>query len=64
MALYGAVPFIMCNNPKGYTGVLWNNPSETFVDILDEEGKLIHWISEAGVIELLFFVDNNPNSVL
>mmetsp|Transcript_23882 Transcript_23882/g.3986 ORF Transcript_23882/g.3986 Transcript_23882/m.3986 type:complete len:80 (-) Transcript_23882:1641-1880(-) len=64
MALYGAVPFMLCNNPKGFSGVFWNNPSDTFVDLLERDGKLTHWISEAGVIEMLIFVDKSPNEVV
>lgn len=61
MALYGAVPFLIGHGPSGLTtGVFWNNPSETFVDIsksrrgkvLPEVGIDSHWMSESGVIDL------------
>lgn len=44
MALYGAVPIMLGHSTATQSkfrsvGVFWNNPSETWVDIYDEEGR-------------------------
>ena len=36
MPLYGAVPFLLAVNQHGASGMLWLNPSETFVDLLGD----------------------------
>ncbi|XP_044733910.1 neutral alpha-glucosidase AB [Chrysoperla carnea] len=33
MAIYGAIPLLYAHGPKRTTGVFWNNPSETWIDI-------------------------------
>jgi alpha 1,3-glucosidase len=57
MALYGGIPSLFGLTATGAaTGALWLNPSETFVDIETDEhgGKKSVWISESGVVDLLF----------
>ena len=39
MPLYGAVPFLLAVNEHGARGMLWLNPSETYVDLLGEVVK-------------------------
>ncbi len=36
MPLYGAIPFLLAVNEHGARGMLWLNPSETYVDLLGE----------------------------
>jgi alpha 1,3-glucosidase len=64
MALYGAVPLLISQSVNtGTSGVFWFNPSETFVDIQEDEahaGKSSHWISESGVVDLFFLPGPTP----
>lgn len=66
MALYGAIPIMLGHNPNGSkhrsVGVFWNNPSETWVDVYDDDsadGKMTHWMSESGSFSLYIFAGNN-----
>lgn len=66
MALYGSIPIMLGHNPTGSkhrsVGVFWNNPSETWVDIYDNQssdGKLTHWMSESGSFNLYIFAGKN-----
>jgi alpha 1,3-glucosidase len=74
MSLYGNIPLLLAHGIKGgkgqTAGVFWFNPSETFVDITDEElstgsaqHKASHWISESGNIDVFFLPGPSPNSV-
>ena len=63
MALYGAIPFMLSKN----VGFFWNNPSDTFVDILtgpskttQENSKHVHWFSETGILEFYLFIAETP----
>jgi alpha 1,3-glucosidase len=63
MALYGAVPLIVSQSmATGTSGVFWWNPSETFVDIGEDDNgdKTSHWISESGIIDLFFIPGPSP----
>lgn len=65
VALYGAVPFVLGINDESSVGALWNNPSETWVDIgHDGRGKWGHFMSESGQIDLFLFVAENPKEIL
>ena len=62
MALYGAIPIMLGHNPHGSShrsvGVFWNNPSETWVDVYDDNQfgeKMTHWMSESGSFSLYIF---------
>jgi alpha 1,3-glucosidase len=66
MALYGAVPLIVSQSAHtGTVGVFWFNPTETFVDILDNEenSKTSHWISESGIIDVFFLPGPSPRKL-
>ena len=63
MALYGEVPLIVSHSVKtGTSGLFWFNPTETFVDIMDEESenKSSHWISESGIVDVFFVPGPTP----
>eukprot|EP00535_Pseudo-nitzschia_heimii_P003333 CAMPEP_0197181398 /NCGR_PEP_ID=MMETSP1423-20130617/5699_1 /TAXON_ID=476441 /ORGANISM="Pseudo-nitzschia heimii, Strain UNC1101" /LENGTH=1025 /DNA_ID=CAMNT_0042631639 /DNA_START=168 /DNA_END=3245 /DNA_ORIENTATION=- len=63
MALYGAVPLLVSQSIKtGTSGVFWFNPTETFVDVDDDdsESKTSHWMSESGIIDIFFIPGPTP----
>eukprot|EP00531_Pseudo-nitzschia_arenysensis_P000619 CAMPEP_0116152546 /NCGR_PEP_ID=MMETSP0329-20121206/20731_1 /TAXON_ID=697910 /ORGANISM="Pseudo-nitzschia arenysensis, Strain B593" /LENGTH=1061 /DNA_ID=CAMNT_0003649319 /DNA_START=135 /DNA_END=3317 /DNA_ORIENTATION=- len=63
MALYGAVPLIVSQSMEtGTSGVFWFNPTETFIDIEDDDSgsKTSHWISESGIIDVFFIPGPTP----
>ena len=55
MSVYGSVPFLQAHGPKGSQGMLWLNPSETFVDVgcagAESKTTCTHWFSAAGTID-------------
>lgn len=77
MALYGAVPWILAHNSEKTFGVLWLNPSETWVDIDYDSGSKgglfssktdaeasAHFMSESGVIDLWIMNGPTPQKTL
>jgi hypothetical protein len=63
MALYGAVPLLVSQSMKtGTSGAFWFNPTETFVDIEDDESgsKTSHWMSESGIIDIFLLSGPTP----
>jgi alpha 1,3-glucosidase len=63
LGLYGSWPFVLGRafnvNPI-FTGLIWNNPSETYVRVTTkEDNKELLWISEGGIIDVSFFADND-----
>lgn len=70
MALYGSVPMVVAHSTEASIGLIWLNPSETWVDIesssvgvsglfaglvgQDSKARMTHWISETGVIDVWF----------
>ena len=77
MGLYGSVPFLHAAGPAGAQGVLWLNPSETWVDVGCQaaegaggaegaegaEGACSHFFSAAGVIDAFLFHGAAPPDV-
>lgn len=70
--LYGAVPLLLSvgdglsAGESRAAGVLWLNPSETFVDVETVNGgrdKSTHWYSETGVVDLFLMADKSPPQV-
>jgi alpha 1,3-glucosidase len=52
-ALYGAIPFLIAKQGSHACGLFWNNPSNTYVDIVTaDSAKQVHWMSEAGVVDV------------
>ena len=71
LGLYGSIPFILGISEENriYSGLIWNNPSETYVKISsvqDEKSgkndKNVVWISETGIIDISIFADLNINN--
>jgi len=71
MALYGAVPLIVSQSvTTGTTGVLFLNPTETFVDVMEtpatsskKASTSTHWISESGVVDVFLMPGPDPVSL-
>jgi len=67
MSLYGSIPFLISSGaPQGLSsGVFWNNPTETYVDISkDPHSMTARWISEAGVFDLMLLPGPASKSVV
>lgn len=77
MALYGSVPWIMAHNNEKTFGVLWLNPSETWVDIEYSEGSkggifssaskdvaTSRFMSESGTIDIWIMNGPTPKDTL
>ena len=70
--MYGIVPMIQ-SKKKGKAPIgamIWANASDTFVDIYDAEteeenagSKRIHWMSEAGALEVFLISSETPQQV-
>jgi len=60
MALYGSIPFVVAHDCEQGTavGMLWLNPSETWVDVNNGEkrSKELRWTSEDGLADVWLFV--------
>jgi len=64
MALYGAIPLITAHSDRGSVSSFWLNSAETFIDVADgSRGKVAHWISESGTIDLFVMLGENPKAV-
>ena len=65
MALYGSVPMMIAHSAKRTIGLLWLNPSETWVDIeTNGNDKQTHWFSETGVIDVYVMVGETFQKVM
>ncbi len=71
LGLYGSIPFVMGMSYENtiISGLIWNNPSETYVKIktiqdenTSKSNKELLWISETGIIDISLFVDYNINN--
>jgi alpha 1,3-glucosidase len=66
MALYGHVPLIVSHSKAtGTSGFFWLNPTETYVDVNqeDSESKSTHWISESGVVDMFLLPGSTPTDL-
>lgn len=70
-ALYGTIPVLWgveAGNPHSARGLFWNNPSESWIDVYDhgsfDEGRMAHFISESGIIDVLFFTGPQVADIL
>ena len=77
-SLYGSVPMVIAHNSESSIGLVWLNPSETWVDIessnlqsgqlskiveADTKARMTHWISETGVIDLWVLTGPTPQDI-
>uniref|UniRef100_A0A7S0UX36 Glucosidase II subunit alpha n=1 Tax=Polytomella parva TaxID=51329 RepID=A0A7S0UX36_9CHLO len=63
--LYGSIPFLWAHRRGLTTGVFWLNSAEMYIDVSrsDGQGVSTQWISEAGIVDLFFFVGGTPAAV-
>jgi alpha-glucosidase (family GH31 glycosyl hydrolase) len=62
LGLYGSWPFVLGTglNRDIFTGLIWNNPSETYIRVVTKDNnKELLWISESGIIDVSFFADTD-----
>lgn len=80
MSLYGAVPTMLAHSANRTLGLLWLNPSETWIDIEstnqgviglfshlvsgEVETRLTHWFSETGLIDAYIMMGPKPWDVM
>ena len=68
MGIYGSVPFVQAHGEHGAQGLLWLNPSETFVDVgcaggTATGGVCTHWMSAASSLDAYLFSGETPGAV-
>jgi len=64
MALYGAIPLVTAHSKQGTVSSFWLNSAETFIDIeKGNRGKVAHWISESGTIDLFLMFGDSPKAI-
>ena len=71
IALYGSIPMVTAihssvdDGSVYVSGMLWLNPSETYVSLAAGEQEVeSSWVSETGIIDFLVFVGPSPSKVL
>ena len=61
MSMYGSIPFLLARDGAKASGLFWNNPSETWIDLNEERhGVNARFLSEGGYID--FFVFQGPTA--
>lgn len=64
MALYGVIPLLHAHSKDSSVGVLNLIGSETWVDILHENGGTkTHWMSESGILDILLLPGPSPDNL-
>ncbi|KAF3986910.1 hypothetical protein FT663_04677 [Candidozyma haemuli var. vulneris] len=66
MPMYGSIPIMVATKPEVSVGVLWMNSADTYVDVKKNskpKDVSTHWISEAGVLDLVISVGEKPDSI-
>lgn len=65
MPMYGAIPLMISNHDnKFWSGIFWNNPADTWIDIkYGNKETSTHWISEAGIIDIVLMFSDMPNQI-
>ena len=63
---YGSIPLMIGTAPQESVGLLWLNPTDTFIDIYQPEQSVqaTQWMFEAGVIDLFFLPGPSQASLL
>lgn len=64
MPMYGSIPFMVAVKPDSAAGIFWVNSADTYVDInRDKSGTTTHWISENGILDVIFLISDSPSEV-
>lgn len=68
--MYGAIPLMIAARPGSSMGLLWLNPSDTWIDINyynsnnnNNNNTRTHWISENGIIDVTLFFGDHPKDI-
>lgn len=61
MSMYGSIPYIVGHSGFNSTSVFWCNPSETYVDII--ENKKVRFISETNYVDFFVFCGSHRSVV-
>ncbi|KAH8585042.1 alpha glucosidase-like family 31 glycosyl hydrolases [Cryptosporidium sp. chipmunk genotype I] len=66
-ALYGSIPLVLSvhndENNSFISGILWLNPSDTFMDIKRKLNKIdTWWVSETGIMDFILMASDNFDS--
>jgi alpha 1,3-glucosidase len=80
MSLYGAYPLMVAHSTSRTVGLLWLNPSETWIDVEsantgfsglisnlvsgETKNKLTPWFSETGVVDVFFLLGPKSSDVM
>lgn len=66
MPMYGSIPIMTATNPTVSVGVMWMNSADTYVDVnkaSKPKSVTSHWISEAGVLDLIILMGESPATI-
>lgn len=63
MPMYGSIPIMIASKPDVSVGVLWLNSADTYIDVRKGKDVTTHWISEAGVLDLVILIGEKPASI-
>ncbi|CAL9736874.1 glucosidase 2 subunit alpha [Monosporozyma servazzii] len=62
--MYGSIPLMIAARPGSSMGLLWLNPSDTWIDInYHSNDTKAHWMSENGVIDVTLFFGEHPKDI-
>ncbi|ODV60380.1 glucan 1,3-alpha-glucosidase ROT2 [Ascoidea rubescens DSM 1968] len=61
---YGSIPFMLAHSHNVSAGLFWVNSADTWIDIIKKDKSTkTHWISEAGLLDIILILDNSPASI-
>lgn len=61
MAMYGSIPYIVGHSGFNSTSIFWCNPSETYVDIIED--KKVRFISETNFVDFFVFCGSHSSVI-
>ncbi|CAL9728329.1 glucosidase 2 subunit alpha [Monosporozyma unispora] len=62
--MYGSIPLMIAAKPGSSMGLLWLNPSDTWIDVnYSSDNTKTHWMSENGIIDVTMFFGKHPKDV-
>jgi len=62
--LCGSIPLVITHSQTVFCGLFWLNPTDTFIDILSNEGSQnLRVLSEGGYLDFVVFL-SNPKGIV